>query len=208
MNTEFNKPFTFDRVVRIVIALVCIILVLLFINSIKSVLLPFLVAWLIAYMINPLVEWNQRIMHLKSRIPAIFITFAEIAIAFTLIGLIVIPMIVNETRHLYELVSLYVQSSHSIPFIPETVQDFVRQNITTERIGALLSTRMDETRTRCLRTSGQDIHDIYTRIGHHSELGYRTIIHILHTTRLRCRYQPLRSTHPPPLPPYCHQDRT
>ena len=141
MNTEFNKPFTFDRVVRIVIALVCIILVLLFINSIKSVLLPFLVAWLIAYMINPLVEWNQRIMHLKSRIPAIFITFAEIAIAFTLIGLIVVPMIVNETRHLYELVSLYVQSSHSIPFIPETVQDFVRQNITTERIGALLSTQ-------------------------------------------------------------------
>ncbi len=141
MNTEFNKPFTFDRVVRIVIAIVSVTLILLFINSIKSVLLPFLVAWLIAYLMNPLVEWNQRTMRLKSRIPAIFISFAEIAITLTLIGLIVIPMIINETRHLYDLVSLYVQSSHNIPFVPETIQDFVRQYITTERIGALLSTQ-------------------------------------------------------------------
>ena len=141
MGTNFNKAFTFDRVVRIVIAIVIVALILLFVNSIKGVLLPFLVAWLIAYMINPFVEWNQRFMHLKSRIPAILITLAEISIAFTLIGLIVIPIIIKETRHLYELVSLYVQSSHKVPFVPDTVQDFVRQNITTERIGALLSTQ-------------------------------------------------------------------
>ena len=141
MDTKFNQPFTFDRVVRIVISIVVVTLILLFFNSIKSVLLPFLVAWLIAYMMNPLVEWNQRTMRLTRRIPAIFITFAEIGIALILIGLIVIPMIVNVTRHLYELVSIYVQTSNTIPLIPESAQEFIRQHITTEHIGALLSTQ-------------------------------------------------------------------
>ena len=139
MENHFDKPFTFDRVARIVFSIIIIAVVLLFINSIKSVLLPFLVAWLIAYIINPVVEWNQRILRLQKRTPAIFITFGEIAVALTLIGLIVIPMIFHETRHLYELVSLYVQSSNTIPLIPASVQDFLRQYITSERIGALLS---------------------------------------------------------------------
>lgn len=139
MENHFEKPFTFDRVARIVFSIIIIAVVLLFINSIKSVLLPFLVAWLIAYIINPVVEWNQRILRLQKRTPAIFITFGEIAVALTLIGLIVIPMIIHETRHLYELVSLYVQSSNTIPLIPASVQDFLRQYITSERIGALLS---------------------------------------------------------------------
>ena len=139
MENHFDKPFTFDRVARIVFSIIIIAVVLLFINSIKSVLLPFLVAWLIAYIINPVVEWNQRILRLQKRTPAIFITFGEIAVALTLIGLIVIPMIIHETRHLYELVSLYVQSSNTIPLIPASVQDFLRQYITSERIGALLS---------------------------------------------------------------------
>ena len=139
MENHFEKPFTFDRVARIVFSIIIISVVLLFINSIKSVLLPFLVAWLIAYIINPVVEWNQRILRLQKRTPAIFITFGEIAVALTLLGLIVIPMIIHETRHLYELVSLYVQSSNTIPLIPASVQDFLRQYITSERIGALLS---------------------------------------------------------------------
>ena len=141
MDNHFNQPFTFDRVVRIVITIAIIVLLILFINSIKGVLLPFLVAWLIAYLINPLVEWNQRLFRLRKRALPIFITFAEIGIALTLIGLIVRPMIINETRHLYELVSLYMQSNNTNPLIPATLQDFLRQNITTERIESLLSTQ-------------------------------------------------------------------
>lgn len=141
MNTHFNKPFTFDRVVRIIITIAIVALVMIFINSIKDVLLPFLVAWLIAYLINPLVEWNQRTMRLRKRIPAIFITFAEIGAALTLAGVIITPMIINEIRHLYELVSAYIHSTDSMPMIPQALQDFLRQHITTQRIEALLSTQ-------------------------------------------------------------------
>lgn len=139
MDNSFRKPFTFDRVVRIVIAIVVIVAIILFVNHIKSVLLPFLVAWLIAYLMNPLVEYNQRILRLRKRTPAIFLAFAEIGLTLTLAALLIVPMIINETQHLYNLLSVYVQSSNEIPLIPQALQDFLRQNITVERIGALLS---------------------------------------------------------------------
>ena len=134
-----RQPYTFDRVVRIVIVLVIIVAIILCLYHLRRVLLPFFVAWLLAYLINPLVEWNQRIMHLPKRILAIFISFFEIILTFTLLGLLVVPMIINETQHLYHLLSVYVQSSPDIPFLPATIQDFLRQHITLERIGTLLN---------------------------------------------------------------------
>ncbi len=134
-----QKPFTFDRVVRLIITLAIITAIILLINRLKSVLLPFLIAWLIAYMINPLVEWNARIMHLRKRVVAILIALFEITVCFTLIGILVIPMIINETRHLYQLAAIYVTSATQIPLLPTALQDFVRQHITLDDIGALLS---------------------------------------------------------------------
>lgn len=136
---SYQKPFTFDRVVRLVITLAIITAVILLINRLKGVLLPFLIAWLIAYMINPLVEWNARIMHLRKRVVSILVALLEITICCTLIGILVVPMIINETRHLYQLAAIYVTSSDQIPFLPTSLQEFVRQHITLESIGALLS---------------------------------------------------------------------
>lgn len=134
-----RQPYTFDRVVRIVIALIIVAVILFALYHLRSVLLPFFIAWLIAYLMNPLVEWNQRIMRLPKRILAIFISFFEIAVACTLLALLVIPMIINETQHLYHLLTLYMQSSPDIPLIPTTLQDFIRQHITIDRISSLLN---------------------------------------------------------------------
>lgn len=139
MENKIRKPYTFDRVVRIVITLVVVIAIGLLINRLKGVLLPFLVAWLIAYMINPIVEWNERFFRLPNRTTAIFATFLEIGIALTLIGLTVIPMIINETQHLYHLLSVYVSSTPDIPLLPDALEEFLRQKITLERISALLN---------------------------------------------------------------------
>lgn len=139
MEQNNRKPFTFDRVVRIIITIVIIVAIILLINRLKNVLLPFLVAWLVAYMMNPLVEWNQRIMKLRKRAFAIFMSFIEIGIVLTLIGLLVVPMIVKETQHLYQLLTIYLQSSHDIPLIPQAVQDFIKQHLTLDKISSLLS---------------------------------------------------------------------
>ncbi len=134
-----QKPFTFDRVVRLIITLAIIVGVILLINRLKGVLLPFLVAWLIAYMINPIVEWHQRVLRLSKRIVAILLTILELTVGVGLIGMLVVPMIAGETSHLYELITVYANSTTEIPFLPESLQTYIKNNITLEDVGALLS---------------------------------------------------------------------
>ncbi len=134
-----STPYTFDRVVRLIITTIVVVGIVLLINRLKGVLLPFMVAWLIAYLLNPLVEWNEKILHLHRRILAIFAAFFEVILALSLIGAIVIPMIVNEVQHFYHLATVYIASADSIPFIPQTLQNFIKEHITLNSIGALLS---------------------------------------------------------------------
>ena len=47
-----RQPFTFDRVIRILFTVVAIVAVFYLIGLLKNALLPFLVAWLLAYLIN------------------------------------------------------------------------------------------------------------------------------------------------------------
>lgn len=139
MWNKTGKPYTFDRVVRIIIAIAIIAAIVWLINRLKAVLLPFMVAWLVAYITNPLVEWNERILRLPKRMLAIFVTFVEIAIILTTIGVLVVPMIIKETQHLYHLLTLYVNSTQEIPFLPTDLQNFLRQHITIEKISTLLN---------------------------------------------------------------------
>ena len=55
----FEKEITFDRVARwLIVTLVAVALVLL-INRLSKVLLPFFIAWILAYMIYPFVVFLQ-----------------------------------------------------------------------------------------------------------------------------------------------------
>ena len=59
MNSLFERPFTFDRVTRIVFSIVIIGVLLYLITVLRNALLPFLIAWLLAYMMQPFVKFFQ-----------------------------------------------------------------------------------------------------------------------------------------------------
>ena len=52
MNPLFDKPFTFDRVIRIVFGILVISGIIYLIALLRNALLPFLIAWLLAYMMT------------------------------------------------------------------------------------------------------------------------------------------------------------
>ena len=58
METPARRPYTFDRVVRIFFSLCGVALVLVLLDILQGVLLPFLVACLIAYILEPVVGWS------------------------------------------------------------------------------------------------------------------------------------------------------
>ncbi|MDE6498730.1 MAG: AI-2E family transporter [Muribaculaceae bacterium] len=137
-----QRPYTFDRVVRLVISGIVFMCALWLVNVLRDVLLPFLVAWLIAYMLEPFVQYNRRLLGLKKRIIPIFLTLFEVVLLLTALCVILLPDIMDEARQMAVLFNHYASDSASIPFIPAGVHDFIRREIDFKLIASQL-TRQD-----------------------------------------------------------------
>lgn len=124
-----RRPFTFDRVVRLIITLGMVVAAMWLINRLSGVLLPFLVAWLMAYLLEPFVQRNRRMLRLKGRIVAITITLIEALLLFTLLGVVFLPSIFDELHQVAAMVKNYASSAADVKFIPAGVHDFLREHI-------------------------------------------------------------------------------
>ena len=96
----FRNEITFDRFMRWVIAGLIIFAVLYGLNYLSAVLLPFFIAWFLAYMLFPIVRGVQRVLHLKVRVIAIFITLALVAGAVTFVAWLIIPPMIEQFEKL------------------------------------------------------------------------------------------------------------
>ena len=138
-----SRPYTFDRVVRLVITTIVVCAAVWLIYRLRGVLLPFCVAALIAYIFEPFVQFNRELLRLKGRVAAIFITLFEATLAFGLLCYMLIPMITSEMAHMAHLLKVYSQSQVSIPFRPDWLHEFIRNYVDFEYLSSLL-TREDQ----------------------------------------------------------------
>jgi predicted PurR-regulated permease PerM len=85
-----EKKITFDSFIRGIISALIIIGILYLVNYLSSVLLPFFIAWLIAYMIYPMVTFFQYKLKIKNRVVSILTTMFVLLVALTLafVGLV------------------------------------------------------------------------------------------------------------------------
>ena len=67
MSTLGPKEYNLDNITRGVITILVIAGLYLLTRRLSSVLLPFLISWVIAYLMNPLVSFLQYKCHLKNR---------------------------------------------------------------------------------------------------------------------------------------------
>ena len=116
-----RQPFTFDRVIRILFTVVAIVAVFYLIGLLKNALLPFLVAWLLAYLINPFVEFIQYRCRVKIRIISIFLALLSVIGIIALFIWLIMPGIVEEATKMRTLIHDYLSQGASItPFIQKT----------------------------------------------------------------------------------------
>lgn len=121
-----TKPYTFDRVVRIVIGLLVLLVLFLLVRRLSSVLLPFLIAWLMAYLLQPFVGFFQYKLKFKNRILSIFSVLLLFVIFIVGLSLLLIPMISAEVHKLTEIITLYVQGINVNSFVPVEWQNEIR----------------------------------------------------------------------------------
>lgn len=134
----FNKPFTFDRLVRLILGIGFFVLIIYLLLVLRNALLPFLIAWLMAYMCQPFVKFFQYKLKLKSRILSILTLLIMIGVIFALLIIMVIPSISEETEKLLYLLNNY-NHAQRIPFIPDSWIQYLENSIDPESIKQIIN---------------------------------------------------------------------
>ncbi len=137
--TYERRPFTFDRVVRILFSVCAILGILYLVNILKGVLLPFFVACLIAYTLEPIVKWNMRVLKLKGRFLPVLLTLAEVTAFITATGLVLVPYIASEIDAMSSLLQRYATTKMHTPYLPAEIHTFLRENIDMDFLTGLIS---------------------------------------------------------------------
>lgn len=122
-----EEKITFDRVARWGIVIVFSAAAVWLVNRLSTVLLPFFAAWLLAYMIYPLVHFLQYRLHLPGRVLSILVAFVLVCgvIAGTLA--LIIPPIVDESLRIGELAKVYFHDTLVETGLMQQVEDSVKK---------------------------------------------------------------------------------
>ncbi|MGN0310611.1 MAG: AI-2E family transporter [Bacteroides sp.] len=134
-----RKKITFDSFIRGVIGILLAVGVLWLINRLSGVLLPFFVAWLIAYMIYPLVHFIQYRLRLKSRILSIVVAILLVVGIGTGGFLLIVPPMVEEIGRVNQLLIDYFSRGSYQGNVPELLSEFVRDHLDYSWLSALLT---------------------------------------------------------------------
>ena len=139
MNSLFERPFTFDRVTRIVFSIVIIGVLLYLITVLRNALLPFLIAWLLAYMMQPFVKFFQYKLKLKSRILAIVAVIISASLIIGIAAALVVPSVAQEAERTLNLMRTHNPGEGHVPLIPASWIEYLENNVDINQLMELLS---------------------------------------------------------------------
>lgn len=133
-----RNPITFDRFIRGLIGILILAAVGGLLYWLSGVLIPFFVAWVVAYLLYPMVRFFQYKCRIRNRLAAIAITLILTCGAIGGFIYIVVPPMVEEFSHLKDVALEYVQKGTDNGAIPQSVQHFFRSHASQYNVEQLL----------------------------------------------------------------------
>lgn len=132
----FEKKITFDSFIRTLVSIGIIIGVLVLIDHLSGVLLPFFLAWLISYLIYPTVKFFQFKVRLKNRALSIFCTLTLLTVIITTLFSLLIPPIIQEFSKVQDLLFIYLGNGmqDNGASIPQILSQFLQNNVDIEAL--------------------------------------------------------------------------
>ncbi|MCR5574489.1 MAG: AI-2E family transporter [Bacteroidaceae bacterium] len=132
-----RKEITFDMVVRSLMVVIVAVTILALLNRLSGVLLPFFVAWLISYLIFPMVQFFQYKCKLKYRIIAILISLLIVTAVGIGVFILIVPPLVTESLRIKDLLFEYIESSPP-DGVPAMIHGFIERHLNLEELKALI----------------------------------------------------------------------
>lgn len=125
MTTE--RPYTFDRTVRLVITVAVLVGLFLLTRQLSGVLLPFLISWFLAYLIHPIVSFFQYKLRLKNRTLSVIVTLVCFCAVITGCIALLAPLVSSEFAKMGTIVTNYLSGINADTFLPERWQETLRE---------------------------------------------------------------------------------
>ncbi len=123
-----KKTITFDTFVRWLIGALVAAAVLYLLNYLSSVLLPFFIAWLLAYLLYPIVKFVQYKMHVPGRVLSIIVTLIFVTAIIAGVVWLIVPPMIEQFEKLGELANRYLQQNTQIADVPATIQEWIKEH--------------------------------------------------------------------------------
>ena len=123
----YEKPITFDKFVRWLGYGLLVLIIIALINYLGSVLLPFAAAWLLAYLLYPMVKFVQYKLHVPGRVLSIVVTLIVVIAILTGIAWLIIPPMIEQFERLSELFT-YIQTTAKIDSIPDAISQWTQEH--------------------------------------------------------------------------------
>jgi predicted PurR-regulated permease PerM len=152
-----SKPYTFDRFVRMLVSIAVIVGIIMAVRAISNVLIPFFIALLLAYLMNPMVLFIQEKCRVKHRGISVFITLILFLSAITGALLWLIPRVLNEITNMSQLLRDYLNTHDYQSIIPGDIQIFVKDIFANQNFQALLNAENVKQITSIISTSIQSL---------------------------------------------------
>ena len=125
-DSKQTSVYTIDKVIKFLIGFFVVGAIFFTIYYLRGALLPFLVAWLFAYMLNPIVKF----LNIKAKIPhgiSVILTLLSIIGVITLIIIMLVPLIRSEVEQVNSFLANYDFSNIKKTGIPIHFADIINE---------------------------------------------------------------------------------
>ncbi len=123
-----EEKITFDRFIRWSLTALVVIVVLLLMNYLSSVLLPFFVAWLLAYLVYPVVKFVQYRLHVPTRVLSIIVSLVFLVAVIGGVFYLIIPPMIAQFDKFGDVLSNYLHEKTHIANFPVAIQQWIEEN--------------------------------------------------------------------------------
>ena len=135
-----HKPYTLDRVMRLFLGTAVLVAGIWVLMFLADVLVPFAVAFVLAYLLNPVVIQVQR--KIENRAAAVFLTLGGVVIAILIVLAVLIPLVRGEMVRMSDLLVKTVKDGNFAEKLqeklPPSLWEGIRKYATQEEVVKLL----------------------------------------------------------------------
>ena len=145
MSTNYTPYWNIDRIMKLIIGIAITVALIFLIRYLSNVLLPFFAACLIAYLLQPLVDINRKITHLKGRVVPSVLALLEVIGVVGLLIYFFLPHVMRELDSLASIIHSLTTGRRTLPREYINLMTWIENSMDIDSLKAQISSINIET---------------------------------------------------------------